>query len=74
MNELERYRRAVYPQVVTHRQRFPEEHYHDALNRLVCGTSCPIIVLAHYIGEFEGYTEELKAIIASFEEYYKEKK
>lgn len=67
---LDIYRNAVYPQVLKWREKRPDENILDAAPKLALYTSCPLLVICHFLGEAEGYSDPLKVLIATLEKFY----
>lgn len=67
---LSTYRTAVLPQVkawIEAKGGVPESH----LSELALATSCPIIVVAHFIAEAYGMTDSLMQRIVDLKTFYK---
>lgn len=69
--DLDKYRHVVKPQVVVWRETRPDEPQQEAIRLLALSTGCPIMVVAHYIGEIEGYSQSLLDYIKTLDNFYK---
>lgn len=67
----ELYRRAVFPQVKFWLESRPDSEPHTQLSALALATSCPILVVAQFIGEIAGFSNELNATIERLKEFYR---
>lgn len=58
------------PAIVSWRLQRPDEPLVEAIGAMAVAYSVPIIVVAHYIGELEGYSDWLNSFIERLELFY----
>jgi hypothetical protein len=68
--DIDKYRHIVAPQVKSRREYLPNESLRDAITAITHGTTCPILIVAHLIGEHEGYTPSLLKYIDGLMKFY----
>ena len=69
--QIDKYRHNILPIVIKWRKDRPHEDFITACGYIALSTNCPIIAIAYFIGETEGFTNDLNKYIKRLEDFYK---